>query len=252
MTHTSCLLPSIFEARCGKFSETMFPSRDEAARDQTENAFTGILRRVFRAVPTVLSAVFVDLEGECIDYVAAYDPYEVKVGAAHMHVLIEQLRQLRMADALGETFAFELVTDEREVWVRRISEEYSLVVLLGHGFDASELRDAIAVAGRQFREEGDLPAPTWEGRERLSVRVRTSPRWEYAPAAFSLRGRRFEIAAVLGRWTEPALLGGPGWVCFRVRTPQGEELTLAHDARTEAWRVRGTMGGSFPSSRSDT
>lgn len=213
-------------------------TRSEAPRDQVESAFTAILRRLFECVPAVKAAVFLDQEGECIDYVAGIEPYDAKVLAAHMHMLLKRMRSERLAPTLGETFAFELVSAEREVWVRQFCDEYALVVLLGTGFDVSELRDAVAWAGREFREEVGLAAPAWEGRERLSVRVRASAGWNYAPAGFSLGGERYAIAAVLGRWTEPARPGEPSWVCFRVRTQHGEELTLAHDEHTEAWSVR--------------
>lgn len=213
-------------------------ARDEAERDQDESAFTGILRRVFEAAPAVIAAVFVDVEGECIDYVASIQPYDAKVVAAHMHMLLKQMRGERLPSVLGETFAFELVSAEREVWVRQFCDEYALVVLLEPGFDVSELRDAVATASREFREEAGLATPAWEGQERLSVRLRASAGWNYAPAGFSLGGARYGIAAVLGRWIEPALPGEPPWVCFRVRTQHGEELTLAHDEHTEVWSVR--------------
>jgi 8-oxo-dGTP pyrophosphatase MutT (NUDIX family) len=213
-------------------------ARTEAERDQGESEFTGILRRVFESVPALLAAVFVDLEGECIDYVAAIQPFDAKVVAAHMHMLLKQTRGDRLPALLGETFGFELVSAEREVWVRQFCDEYALVVLLTPGFDLSELRDAVATACREFREEAGLPAPAWEGQERLSVRLRSSREWNYAPTSYSLGGARHGIAAVLGRWIEPARPGEPPWVCFRVRTQHGEELTLAHDEHTEAWSLR--------------
>lgn len=213
-------------------------ARTEAERDQVESEFTGILRRVFEAVPALLAAVFVDLEGECIDYVSAIQPFDAKVVAAHMHMLLKQTRGERLPTLLGETFGFELVSAEREVWVRQFCDEYALVVLLAPGFDLSELRDAVATACREFREEVGLAAPAWEGQERLSVRLRASREWNYAPTGFSMGGARHGIAAVLGRWIEPARPGEPPWVCFRVRTQHGEELTLAHDEHTEAWSLR--------------
>jgi hypothetical protein len=212
--------------------------RSEAARDQAENAFTAILRRVFRAVPALLSAVFVDVEGECIDYVAAIDPYEAKVCAAHMHMLLGALRRMRLTPLSGDPYALEVVTSEREVWVRRVGEDYVIVALLAHGFDRSELRDALARAGREFRDEVGIATPSWEASARLSVRLRASAGWTYAPAGFSLDGERHAIAAVLGRWTEWTRQDAPRLVCFRVRTQEGQELTLAHDELTEVWRMR--------------
>jgi len=213
-------------------------ARTEAARDQAENVFTAILRRMYSAVPALLSVVFVDVEGECIDYVAAIDPYDAKVCAAHMHMLLESLRRARLMPCAGAALALEVVTAEREVWVRRIGEDYALVALLAHGFDRSELRDAMARAGREFRAEVGIAPPSWEDRERLSVRLRASAGWTYAPEGFSVDGERHAIAAVLGRWTEQPRPDAPPLVCFRVRTQEGQELTLAHDELSEAWRVR--------------
>ena len=216
----------------------MLAQRTEAARDQAENAFTEILRRMFQSVPALLSVVFVDMEGECIDYVAALEPFEAKVSAAHMHMLLGTLRRARLMPGGGDTYALELVTSEREVWVRRMGEEYVLVILLAHGFDRSELHDAIARASREFRAEVGIATPSWEGHDPLCVRLRTSPGWTYAPEGFSLDGQRHAIAAVLGRWTEQPRSDAPQLVCFRVRTQEGQELTLAHDEHTEAWLLR--------------
>lgn len=213
-------------------------TRAEAERDLNESAFAVILRRLFQAVPAVLAAVFVDFEGECIDYVASVDPFEAKVTAAHMHMMIERLSAERLSACAGYAVGFELITQEREVWVRRVSQQYALVVILARGYDRSELRDAVARANREFRAEVELDTPAWEGNESLSVRVRASRRWSYAPDLFSVRGERHPIAAVLGRWTESVRPDAPPWVCFRVRTLHGEELTLAHDEHTEAWLVR--------------
>ena len=217
----------------------MLAPRTETARDQAENAFTLILRRLFHAVPSLLSAVFVDVEGECIDYVAAIDPFEAKVCGAHMHMLMGAMRTARLAASAGDAYALELVTSQREVWVRRIGDDYMLVVLLAHGFDRAELSDAMACACREFRAEVGIPPPGWEERlERLSVLLRGSAGWQYAPEGFTLDGERYTISDVLGRWVEPVHGANTQLVCFRVRTQQGQELTLAHDERTEVWLVR--------------
>lgn len=212
--------------------------RAESIRDQAENAFTGILRRMFQSIPALVAVVFVDMEGECIDYVTCLDPFEAKVSAAHLHMMLGMMRNGRAAQVTGDTIGFEVVAGQREAWVRRVGDEYVLVAMLGHGFDRGELRDAMALAGREFRAEVGIDAPGWELRERLSVRVRSSPGWTYAPEGYSLGGERVPIAAVLGRWMERAGPGGGQLVCFRVRAASGQELTLAHDEATETWLVR--------------
>jgi predicted regulator of Ras-like GTPase activity (Roadblock/LC7/MglB family) len=216
----------------------MSEPRAEAIRDQTENAFTSMLRRLYGAIPALLAAVLVDMEGECIDCVAAIDPFEAKVYGAHMHMLMERLRSTRLQHNAGDTYAFELVADSREVWVRRLGDDYVLVAILAHGFDYTQLEDAMARVAREFRAEVGIAPPSWEGREPLTVRLRTSHGWNYAPEGFSMRGERFAISAVLGRWLEHSSAAGPTLVCFRVRTDQGQELTLMHDERTEVWQLR--------------
>jgi hypothetical protein len=213
--------------------------RSEAKRDQVESAFTPILRRLFQQMPNMLAAVFVDAEGECIDYVSALDPYEAKVGAAHLHMLMRQLRALRANFVTGEPFELEITTTLRELWVRRLGGEYLLISVLLPGFDRTDLRDALVFADHEFRAEVGLAPPSWETvPQRLSVRVRASPGWKYAPQGFSSDGMRVTITDVLGRWTEPAPLEGEELVCFRVRTQEGQELTLVHDPDGEGWLVR--------------
>jgi hypothetical protein len=213
--------------------------RAEAQRDQAECAFTPILRRLFQSFPALLAAVFVDREGECIDYVSELEPYDAKVGAAHMHNLLTRLRGSRIHTITGETLCFEVTTSERELWVRQLGDDYVIVAILLPEFDHSELREAIAFAGHEFRAEVGLPVPAWEGGQpRLSVRVRPSPGWKYAPEAFSAGGVRVTIADVLGRWTEASAINDEELVCFRVRTAEGEELTLVHDPDAEGWQVR--------------
>jgi hypothetical protein len=213
--------------------------RVEAERDQTESAFTLILRRLFEKVPALSAVLFVDVEGESIDYVSMLPPYDAKVMGAHVHHLLSLLRALRCRNTLGETFGLEVVTDQREIWARSLTREYLLVAVLAAGFDRSELRDALSSAGREFRDEVGLDAPLWESQhERLSVRVRASPGWPYAPEGFSRAGVRVTISDVLGRWTEALRDDGRAMICFRVRTPEGEELTLVHDPVAEDWLLR--------------
>ena len=214
--------------------------RAEAQRDQAESAFTPMLRRVLHQVPAVLAAVFVDREGESIDYVSVIDPFEAKVGAAHMHHLLTQLRRPRLHQIAGEAVSFEIAAEDREFWVRQLGDEYLLVAITDVSVERAELRDAMTLASHEFRAEVGLTTPAWESaHNRLSVRVRPSPGWRFAPHGFSTGGVRVAISDVLGRWTEASDEGEEGLVCFRVRTQHGEELTLIHDPELQGWKVRG-------------
>ncbi|HKU44862.1 MAG TPA: hypothetical protein VJR89_42175 [Polyangiales bacterium] len=213
--------------------------RHEAPRDQADSAFTPILRRLYDQLPSLLAAAFVDVEGECIDYVSRLDPYEAKVNAAHLHVLLARLAPSWAKLGKGEAYALYIEGSAREACVQRVSEEYVLVAVLAAGTDTRQREDAIALACAEFRQEVGLLPPQWElAQRRLSVRVRPATGWNYAPQVFSEGGVRVSITDVLGRWTEPGGLGGDDLVCFRVRTAAGHELTLVHDPDGNGWIAR--------------
>src|SRR4051812_47285147 len=136
--------------------------RAEAARDQGESAFTPILRRCFQDVPRLLAAVFVDAEGECIDYVSAIDPFEAKVAAAHMHNAMSLFRWARASRSLGESYALEIAAAQREVYVRCVGDGYMLIAIGLPGADRVEREDALLAAMQEFRAEVGLATPSWE------------------------------------------------------------------------------------------
>lgn len=224
----------------GFLHQTMTTSRPpEAQRDQLESAFTPILRRIWSSAAAVLAAVFVDLEGECIDYVSSLPPFDAKVSAAHALVLMEELRASQHKLGLAEPISFAITGDDRELWARRVSEDYLLVVVLQPGAEHSDVRSVLATAGREFREEVGAEAPAWEPAPKpLEVIIRSAVGWAYAPTAFSQEGVKITITDVLGRWTEPGGAEGDDLVCFRVRTEDGQELTLVHDPAGDGWLAR--------------
>ncbi|MFI5306521.1 MAG: hypothetical protein ACHQ53_04160 [Polyangiales bacterium] len=212
---------------------------EEAQRDLLETAFTPILRRIFGALQGALAAVFVDLEGECIDYVSSLDPFEAKVSAAHALVLMSALRAARGKLGLHEPVVLTVTGSARELWARRVSEEYLLVAVLEPGADPLQVARVLAFAGREFRDDVGAAMPPWDPAPRsLEVIVRGAVGWPYAPAAFSQQGVRVFISDVLGRWTEDGGAEGDELVCFRVRTEEGQELTLVHDPAGDGWLVR--------------
>jgi hypothetical protein len=210
----------------------------EAERDQLESSFTPILRRMWDATPALLSAAFVDFEGECIDYVSALSPFEAKVCGAHARVLMDNLGAARCKLGLTEPVLLLIGAAERELWARRVSDEYLLTAVLQPGTDHGQVAAMLASAGREFRDEVGVPTPPWEPRSvGLEVIVRAAVGWPYAPAAYSQEGVRIRVTDVLGRWVEPSERGDE-LVCFRVRTEEGQELTLVHDPDGDGWQVR--------------
>lgn len=211
----------------------------EAERDQLESSFTPILRRLWEASSSVLAAAFVDPEGECIDYVSSIAPFEAKVCAAHALVLMDGLSEARDGLGLREPVVLTVATDERELWARRVTDEYLLVAVVLTGVEHEHVDALLVAAGREFRDEVGAATPAWEPRgPTLEVIVRAAVGWPYAPAAFSQEGVRVRISDVLGRWIERGDGSSEDVVCFRVRTEEGQELTLVHDPDAGGWQFR--------------
>jgi hypothetical protein len=212
----------------------------EAPRDQLETTFTPMLRRAFEALPAMLAIAFVDKEGECIDYVSAIDPYDIKVSAAHAFILVDGL--VVRAEKLGLSFPFalELAAEQRSLCVRRMCEEYVAVALVAPDADRSKLEHLMGELSREFRSEAGIEAPPWDRSRGLEVIVRSAVGWDYAPQELRDGGLRVAVTDVLGRWTEPMSEEGgqDEVVCFRVRTQDGQEITLVHDPSGDGWLVR--------------
>lgn len=206
----------------------------EHARDQDTTDFTPALRRCLADVPGALAASFFDCQGESIDYCSAVDPFEAKIIGATLRVLLEDLHR----PATGRVRAMTLVFSGRTYVVRNVSEGYD-IALAAKTADEIDARatEALTRAMYQVRNDSGLTPPPGELRD-LAVDVRRSSAWGYAPSAFIENGQLREVSSVLGRWQEGGGELDPPLVCFRVRTTQGEELTLTHDVVSGSWERR--------------
>ncbi len=209
----------------------------EHLRDINESPFTSVLRSVLRGVPEAFLAVFVDEEGECIDYCSSLPPYDTKVTGAQLHVMIHEIAPAIARLRGGKIWFVHIKATEREMIVRRISDEYLLVVMTRPIQVEGPLRAAIDASVAALRAEGEIARPSWEPhRQPLVVDVREARGWGYAPTIIYDRGVRTEITAVLGRFGEGE--GAQRRELFIVRTEHGEELTLAHLLEGGVWERR--------------
>lgn len=206
----------------------------EHARDQDATDFTPALRRCLADVPGALAASFFDGDGESVDYCSSVDPYEAKIAGATLRVLLADLHR----PVTGRVRAMTLVFSHRTYAVRSVADGYDIAVVAptSEGTDARAL-EAATRAMHQLRIASGLTPPPGEPPE-LSVDVRTSAAWGYAPSLLVDDGRERSVASVLGRWLEGGSEREPVVVCFRVRTEDGEELTLTHDSASGLWERR--------------
>lgn len=209
----------------------------ESSRDIDESPFTQVLRALLRGVPDALLAVFVDEEGECVDYCSKLPPFDAKVAGAQLHVTMHEIAQVVARMRGGTLWFLHVQASEREMVIRRVSDEYLLVVLTKPMRLEGPLRAAIDATVAALRAEGEIRRPAWEPhRQPIRVDVREARGWGYAPAVYYDRGVRTEIAAVLGRFHEGE--GSLARDVFLVQTEHGEELSLAHRPSDGVWERR--------------
>lgn len=219
----------------------VFEAVRESLRDMEESAFTPILRSLLGSTPGIQAVVFVDGQGECIDYCSMLPPFDAKVIAATMQVALTHVRSTSWARA-GEPWFLHVHGDERDMLVRRVGDEYAIVVVTRSTGLSSLLEESVERAVRELRVEGGMSAPAWEPRtDRIRVEIRLSTTgWAYAPKAYWVKGNRVPIADVIGRWveTEGSTDGSKDAICFMVRTEKGHELTLVHLVSEDSWELR--------------
>lgn len=207
----------------------------ETPRDQIESAFTPILRRLLYRATGLLAVSFVDNQGECVDYCSALPPYDAKIAGAQMLDTMSHLSRRFATLGVGQSWMLTVHGVDRDIVARRVSEDYLLIVVLKARALTSRLTGGIEHAVIELRREAQIDIPSWEPvLDSVRVEVRKAVGWPYAPAAFfGEEGERVGVADVMGRWMEGK--GTKSRFCFRIRTDDGEELTLVHDRSHDRW-----------------
>jgi hypothetical protein len=207
-------------------------------RDRPESTFAVILRGFIEVHPALHAIVFVDRDGECVDYATSLEPFDAQlIGAQLAQVTLELVRSVPRWGA-GALVLWVLEAGEREFVVRRVSEEHAVVAALARGGVNARLLRSMSALAEALRREGALAAAGWEPwGERFAVELRRSAGgWGYAPSAIDQAGGRQPVE-VLGRWVERGAISAQEIVCFRVRCGP-EELTLVYDRSLDCWTRR--------------
>ena len=208
----------------------------EAPRDQTESAFTELMQQWRVEHPDVLAAVFVDRMGECVDYSCVTSAFDAKVAGAILVPVAHQVRLAVASMAGGEAIEVGICGRDADLLVRRLDDEYLLVLVGRPGMADGHLGDALADLVDALRKEAMITAPVWDdSRGPLSVSVRTAVGWDYAPEVFRHCDTEVHVTDVLGRWEETGGAIGGELVCFRVVTDLFTEITLAFDPDLVRW-----------------
>jgi predicted regulator of Ras-like GTPase activity (Roadblock/LC7/MglB family) len=207
-------------------------------RDRPDSAFSFILNRFVEVHEEVLAAVVVDCQGECVDYATVIDPYEAKVFGAALLGTTEEITAATRRMGAGSPIQWVLEAARYDLLVRRLSDEFALVVVLSSRGLNGHVLSAMNTLSDALRHEAGVAAATWDPSSvPFRVQTRLGPQGEELPASVYDGGVAQAVQAVLARWTERGVISSADRTCFRVRVAKGE-LTLVFEPQLKQWHRR--------------
>jgi len=144
-------------------------------RDRPDTSLSRKLEEFWRAHEAVQTAVFVDAEGECVDYCSARDPYEAQVAAATWLDVTMHLRASSQRMRAGEVRQWILERDDGAIVVRRVTDEHLLVVELGPQGLSARVLLALDGVVTLLREDAGYEAADWDRLREPWLSVRPEP-----------------------------------------------------------------------------
>lgn len=189
------------------------------ARDTDATPFAEILRELIERVPGSYAAALVDSEGETVDYSGCGQPFDLRVAAAHLQLVVQSLRRF---SALGEPRWVVVRGNRKSVAATSLPDGYVLAVLLRPRAAFTISTRALTVCTRALALEAGWRDAREGGTQRtwFSATVETDARGRpifLGPARVPLE----VLGAIIGL---PARERG-----FRVRTQGGTELSLVRE-----------------------
>jgi len=207
-------------------------------RDRPPSPFANILSGFTDVHSDILAAVFVDGEGECVDYASRLDPFEALLLGAQLLPLTLDLAARVRTHGGGALVLWMVEADRRDLVIRRVTDDHTVIVALAAGAVSARLLRAMSALAEALRREAGFDLPGWDPwGEDFQVDTRPAAGWGYAPCRLTGRDGQTHELEVLGRWTERGSISAQDVVCFRVRAG-GDELTLAHDRSLDRWHRR--------------
>jgi hypothetical protein len=205
-------------------------------RDQEATTFAAILQELLWHEPRAEAAVFVDAEGETVDYASSLSSYYTKVAAANLRVVLDDIgrawRKLPSGDALQQAI---IRARQRSFFVRPLADDYALVLVLRRRVFAVSVR-AVTLAACRLAKEAGWPAPSEETLPWHPAEVETSRAHQFRPKQMKT-GDTWEhvevLGSVVGRTSEAGQSGERGYRC---RLQGGAEITLVREP-TGVWFV---------------
>lgn len=197
-------------------------------RGMFETGFTPILESLVRSVDEALCAVFIDGEGETIDFATRIDPFDARVLGAELALPLARTAGLADLTALGTVLELRVLAAGRCIVARHVTDRCFLILATGSPTLRAKVAEQCAMAAQALCVEAGEPLPAALSILRAVELVEREG--DAFPTAFSDGGVRRRVQAVLGveRRDDQSL--------FLVRTDEGEEVLVEHDRRRQRWR----------------
>ncbi|HVH45166.1 MAG TPA: hypothetical protein VM925_22590 [Labilithrix sp.] len=192
-------------------------------RDTDATPFTAILEALIQRVPGAYAATLVDSQGETVDYAGRGEPFDLRVAAAHLQIILASVERYA---ALGAPRWVVLRGARKSVAASVLPDGYVLVLLLRPRAAFTISTRALKVCTRALAAEAG-----WSDLEkRDGVKQRS---WFEVVVDTDRRGRPTHVGT---RKIAVEVLGAVMGLSvrergFRVRTAEGGELTLVREPR---------------------
>ncbi len=200
-----------------------------APREMELTKFGEILTALVEHLPGARAAVLIDPEGECVDYGGDGDSFSIRVTAAHLRVVFDDIRN---APSCGVTSHVLIRTERFTYAVRTLPEGYALCIEFGRRAGFGALSRAISGSAHALAiEAGWVPD------------AHAAP-WKAVTVACAADGRPISITLSKGTYGVEVLgklIGlSPGDRGFQVRLSNGAESTLVRE-RSYRWFADSTF-----------
>jgi predicted regulator of Ras-like GTPase activity (Roadblock/LC7/MglB family) len=207
-------------------------------RDRPDSSFSLILSRFLARHDHSLAAVLVDGDGECVDYATVLDPYEAKIFGAVLLSTSAELMACTRKLGHGAPIQWVVEAARYDLVVRRLSEDFTLVVVLEAERLTGHVLAAMSALAEALRREAGLSAETWDPASvPFRVDMQRTDGGEDVPACVHDGSRALRVERVLARWTERGGISHAERLCFRVRAGD-RDLTLVYEPDLLRWHRR--------------
>lgn len=182
------------------------------ARDMDASPFARILVQLLTRLPGAFAAALVDAEGETVDYAGECEPFEIKVAAAELRLLLQHATPAE-GDAAR---SIAVRAARRSLLIRALPDGYALTVLFRRAAGFTRSTRAFVACEHDLATEANWTPPS-------------SARWFAVDVQRDARGRPVSIGSVSLEILGVIVGLGPFLRGYRVRTSTGAELMLVRE-----------------------